>query len=180
MIEIVGIGYVLKTQKSLIFTQKSRKMYYNIIYSQLFNFILRYRFEKNRKKIRRRPILQAFYSLETISDFAFCSNFRQGFFCEKLKTLCLPTTNGFIISAWKQWQIELFLKWLKQKLKIKSFLGISENAVMSQIRPSAKKRYQLIWGIKLYFLPRSFLRNCFKGSSKYIILCVNEAGKIEW
>ena len=28
-------------------------MYYNSIYSQLFNFIPRYRFEKNRKKVRR-------------------------------------------------------------------------------------------------------------------------------
>lgn len=32
-----------------------------------------------------------------------------------------------------RWQIELFFKWIKQNLKIKSFLGTSENAVMSQI-----------------------------------------------
>jgi len=30
-----------------------------------------------------------------------------------------------------RWQIELFFKWLKQNLKIKSFLGISRNAVLS-------------------------------------------------
>ena len=49
-------------------------------------------------------------------------------------------TNIFRIAAssiaeiYKQrWQIELFFKWIKQNLKTKSFLGTSENAVMSQI-----------------------------------------------
>ncbi len=49
-------------------------------------------------------------------------------------------TNNFRIPAssiaeiYKQrWQIELFFKWIKQNLQIKSFLGTSENAVMSQI-----------------------------------------------
>ena len=32
-----------------------------------------------------------------------------------------------------RWQIELFFKWLKQNLKIKTFLGTSKNAVMTQI-----------------------------------------------
>jgi IS4 transposase len=32
-----------------------------------------------------------------------------------------------------RWQIELFFKWIKQHLKIKSFWGISENAVRIQI-----------------------------------------------
>jgi len=31
------------------------------------------------------------------------------------------------------WQIELFFKWIKQNLKIKSFLGTTPNAVLSQI-----------------------------------------------
>jgi len=31
------------------------------------------------------------------------------------------------------WKIELFFKWIKQNLKIKSFLGTSENAVLTQI-----------------------------------------------
>lgn len=49
-------------------------------------------------------------------------------------------TNNFHWSAqtiaeiYKQrWQVELFFKWIKQNLKIKSFLGASENAVMTQI-----------------------------------------------
>jgi len=32
-----------------------------------------------------------------------------------------------------RWQIELFFKWIKQNLRIKSFLGTSTNAVLSQI-----------------------------------------------
>ena len=32
-----------------------------------------------------------------------------------------------------RWQVELFFKWIKQNLKIKSFIGTSKNAVMTQI-----------------------------------------------
>ena len=32
-----------------------------------------------------------------------------------------------------RWQIELFFKWIKQNLRIKSFYGTSENAVKTQI-----------------------------------------------
>jgi hypothetical protein len=49
-------------------------------------------------------------------------------------------TNNFALSAktiadiYKQrWQIELFFKWIKQNLKIKTFLGTSKNAVLTQI-----------------------------------------------
>lgn len=49
-------------------------------------------------------------------------------------------TNNFILSATDiaqlykhRWQIELFFKWIKQHLKIKSFWGQSENAVKTQV-----------------------------------------------
>ena len=49
-------------------------------------------------------------------------------------------TNNFKLSAatiaeiYKaRWQIELFFKWIKQNLKIRTFLGTSKNAVLSQI-----------------------------------------------
>ena len=32
-----------------------------------------------------------------------------------------------------RWQVELFFKWIKQNLRIKSFVGTSRNAVMTQI-----------------------------------------------
>jgi hypothetical protein len=49
-------------------------------------------------------------------------------------------TNNFTLPAliiaqiYKQrWQVELFFKWIKQHLRIKRFLGTSENAVKTQI-----------------------------------------------
>ena len=49
-------------------------------------------------------------------------------------------TNNFKLAAItiaqiykSRWQIELFFKWIKQNLKIKSFLGTSKNAVLTQI-----------------------------------------------
>lgn len=39
-----------------------------------------------------------------------------------------------IAAIYKQrWQVELFFKWIKQNLKIKSFIGTSMNAVITQI-----------------------------------------------
>ena len=32
-----------------------------------------------------------------------------------------------------QWQVELFFKWIKQHLRIKTFFGTNENAVKTQI-----------------------------------------------
>lgn len=49
-------------------------------------------------------------------------------------------TNHFKLSAKtiadiykSRWQVELFFKWIKQNLKIKSFIGTSRNAVLTQI-----------------------------------------------
>ena len=49
-------------------------------------------------------------------------------------------TNQFKLSATtvaviykERWQIELFFKWIKLNLKIKSFIGTSRNAVLTQI-----------------------------------------------
>ena len=49
-------------------------------------------------------------------------------------------TNHFKLSAKtiadiykSRWQVELFFKWIKQNLKIKSFIGTSKNAVLTQI-----------------------------------------------
>ena len=49
-------------------------------------------------------------------------------------------TNNFSLSAYTiasiykaRWQIEIFFKWIKQNLKIKTFFGTSKNAVLTQI-----------------------------------------------
>ena len=33
----------------------------------------------------------------------------------------------------ERWQIELFFKWIKQNLKVKTFLGTSKNAILTQL-----------------------------------------------
>jgi IS4 transposase len=46
--------------------------------------------------------------------------------------LTLPSLT--ICALYKQrWQVELFFKWIKQHLRIKTFFGVSENAVKTQI-----------------------------------------------
>ena len=58
---------------------------------------------------------------------------------ESGKTLVFLTNNTslppLIIAALykNRWQVELFFKWIKQHLRIKRFLGTSENAVKTQI-----------------------------------------------
>jgi hypothetical protein len=58
---------------------------------------------------------------------------------ETSKTLIF-LTNNFALPALtitqlyrQRWQIELFFKWIKQHLRIKSFFGTSENAVKTQV-----------------------------------------------
>jgi len=62
------------------------------------------------------------------------------FYDEKRKKTLVFLTNNFRLAAAaiariykSRWRIELFFKWIKQNLKIKSFLGTSRNAVMTQI-----------------------------------------------
>lgn len=63
-------------------------------------------------------------------------------------------TNNFDLSAKtiadiykERWQIELFFKWIKQNLKIKTFLGTSKNAVLTQI-----------WVAMIYYLILSYIK----------------------
>lgn len=63
-------------------------------------------------------------------------------------------TNNFKLSALnialiykRRWDIELFFKWIKQHLKIKTFLGTSKNAVLTQI-----------WIAMIYFLLVSWIK----------------------
>ena len=62
------------------------------------------------------------------------------YYSSELKRTFTYITNAFYISAKdvavlykKRWQVELFFKWIKQHLYIKSFWGNSENAVRIQI-----------------------------------------------
>ena len=67
---------------------------------------------------------------------------------------CTFLTNNFRLSAAtvaaiykRRWQIELFFKWIKQNLQIRTFLGTSENAVMTQI-----------WAALVHFLLVAYIK----------------------
>lgn len=65
---------------------------------------------------------------------------RIGFFDTENNKLLIFLTNDFSLPALTiaqlykcRWQVELFFKWIKQHLRIKSFFGTSQNAVKTQI-----------------------------------------------
>src|SRR5207248_10261332 len=65
---------------------------------------------------------------------------RVHYFDEETNTRLRFLTNNFILPALtiaqiykSRWQVELFFKWIKQHLRIKSFYGTNENAVKTQI-----------------------------------------------
>lgn len=72
---------------------------------------------------------------------------------ESGKVYCFLTNNfhltaSTIAAIYKErWQIETFFKWIKQHLKIKTFIGTSQNAVMTQI-----------WIAMIYYLLLAYIK----------------------
>ena len=73
---------------------------------------------------------------------------------EEKKTSIRILTNNFKLAATtigdiykSRWQIETFFRWIKQNLKIKTFIGTSKNAVMLQI-----------WAAMIYYLILSWIK----------------------
>jgi len=96
----------------------------------------------------KQPLRQVtFYDKETAKSITFLTNNTE-----------LPAAT--IAAIYKQrWQIELFFKWIKQNLKIKTFLGTSENAVRTQI-----------WIAMLYYLLLSYIKYQTKFSQSLLTL----------
>jgi len=84
----------------------------------------------------QRVMLNGFYSARAYPEHLRRVRFKDP---ESGKTLVFLTNNTSlpaltIAALYKgRWQVELFFKWIKQHLRIKRFLGTSENAVKSQI-----------------------------------------------
>ncbi len=77
------------------------------------------------------------------------------FYDQKNEKIYQFITNNLVLSAKTiadiysyRWQIEIFFKWIKQNLKIKTFLGTSKNAVLTQI-----------WIAMIYYLIIAFIVN---------------------
>jgi len=80
-------------------------------------------------------------------------------------------TNNFKLSSLTiaqiykaRWQIEIFFRWIKQNLKIKTFLGTSKNAVMTQI-----------WVAMCYYLMLAYIK--YQTRYKYSLFYLHKAIK---
>jgi hypothetical protein len=89
------------------------------------------------------------------------------FFDKKTSKVYCFITNNFSLTAstiaeiyHQRWEIEIFFKWIKQNLKIKSFLGTSQNAVLTQI-----------WIALIYYLIVSYLKFLSKVSFGITEIC---------
>jgi len=105
---------------------------------------------------------------------------------EKEKTLTF-LTNNFKLAATtiaqiykSRWQIELFFKWIKQNLKIKSFLGTSKNAVLTQVWIAmcyylllTYIKYQTKYGFSMLQLSRVIRETLFQRKNLIDILTMN-------
>ena len=76
-------------------------------------------------------------------------------------------TNNFKLAAstiaeiyHQRWQIELFFKWIKQNLKLKTFIGTSRNAVLWQV-----------WVAMIYYLLLSYIKFLSRTSLTITELC---------
>jgi transposase len=84
----------------------------------------------------QRVILNGFYSAKNYPEHLRRIRFKDP---ESGKTLIFLTNNTMlpaltIAALYKgRWSVELFFKWIKQHLRIKHFLGTSENAVKTQV-----------------------------------------------
>lgn len=81
-------------------------------------------------------LLETFYSLQGYPEPLR----RIRYFDTELDRRLVFLTNDFVLPATtiaalykSRWQIELFFKWIKQHLRIKTFYGTSQNAVKAQI-----------------------------------------------
>lgn len=127
-IDFKRLYYITKLSAFFVTRGKSnlkfRRIYSNkvdkstgVLCDQIGKFTGFYTSKDYPEKLRR----VKFYDQETKRTFVFLTNIME-----------LKATEIAMLYK-KRWLVELFFKWIKQHLKIKSFWGISENAVRIQI-----------------------------------------------
>jgi hypothetical protein len=127
-IDFTRLYYITKLSAFFVTRGKSnlkfRRIYSNkvdkstgVLCDQIGKFTGFYASKDYPEKLRR----VKFYDGETKRTFVFLTNIME-----------LKATEIAMLYK-KRWLVELFFKWIKQHLKIKSFWGISENAVRIQI-----------------------------------------------
>lgn len=90
------------------------------------------------------------------------------YYDEEKNRIFMFLTNNFKLSAYTiaqiykaRWQIEVFFKWIKQNLKIKTFMGTSKNAVLTQV-----------WIAMCYYLLLTYIK--YQSKYKYSIFYLHK------
>lgn len=116
----LGSYFVIRAKKGMQFEcSEHRKVDVStgVLSDQIGSLVGFYNSKQYPEKFRK----VVFYDVEMDRTFVFITN-----------NLELPSEQIALLYK-NRWQIELFFKWIKQHLKIKSFWGTSENAVRIQI-----------------------------------------------
>ncbi len=129
---IFFVSRIKKNQNIYVLGQHEVKLKNNIIADEIVMFgdynACFYKYQKKLRRVR-------FYAEDVKKEYSYLTN---NFTLTALQ----------IVQIYKQrWQIELFFKWIKQNLKIKTFLGTSQNAVLSQI-----------WVAMIYYLLLAYIK----------------------
>jgi hypothetical protein len=126
----------------------------------------------------QRVMLNGFYSAKAYPEHLRRVRFKDP---ESGKTFVFLTNNTIlpaltIAALYKsRWQVELFFKWIKQHLRIKRFLGTSENAVKTQIW-CAVATYVLIAIVKKELQVNASLYTCLQ----ILSVSIFEKTEISW
>jgi IS4 transposase len=121
--------YLLHQSKSYFVTRSKRN----------FNFKRRYSHEVDKTtgvQCDQTVVLETYYSLQSYPEplrrIRYYDSHRDKRLTFLTNDFALPATT--IAALYKsRWRIELFFKWIKQHLRIKSFYGTSQNSVKTQI-----------------------------------------------
>jgi putative transposase len=148
----VTIGRTLKFPKgSIVAIDRGYNDYawYNQLTEKGIFFVTRLKSNAKTRIVQRRPVLKdkgltsdqtiEFTGIQTAKKCPIKLR-RIGYRDPETSKHYIFLTNNFKLAAktiadiYKaRWQVELFFKWIKQNLKIKSFIGTSKNAVLTQI-----------------------------------------------
>lgn len=121
--------YKLNCQKAFFVTRAKKNMQFNRMYSRPIDKMTGVRYDQigklmgrnSRKKYPKKIRRIKYYDAENKKEFIFITN-----------NLELKPEEIALLYK-KRWGVELFFKWIKQHLKIKSFWGTTLNAVKIQI-----------------------------------------------
>jgi len=138
----------LTTQKIYYVTRQRSNATYDVIEQHdvpanpavISDSVIRYNSLRSRQKRLPDDRQATYYDAETQKEYTFITNHF------KLSAQTIAD-----IYKKQRWQVEMFFKWIKQNLKIKSFLGTSQNAVMTQV-----------WAAMCVHLLLAYLKFCNK------------------